>query len=170
MKYLINILFLVMVFFASCSPQRRLQRLLEHHPELMEQQSEPIILKHTDTLYIDSTTAQTEISPDEIENARGKADSMQADQVTIATATTDRATASLIYYAPTDKYSLSVDSYRDTVVFTLYDTIYVPRVIYSTEKKRTLKDTIYGGFGMVLISIILLIIIYVLFKKFLDNL
>lgn len=169
MKYLINILFIVMVFFSSCSPQRRLQRLLEHHPELMEQTNEPIIVTHTDTFYIDSTKAQTEIAPGEIENARGKADSMQADKVTIATATTDRATASLIYSAIQDRYSLDLETFHDTIIVTSTDTIFVPKVIYKVKKEATLKDTVLGGFAMIIIAIILLLIISYLTKRFLDN-
>ena len=158
-----------MMVFASCSPQRRLQRLLEHHPELIEQTVEPIILKHTDTLYIDSTHAQTEITPDEIENARGRADSMQADKVTIATATTDRATASLIYSATQDRYSLDLETFHDTIIVTSTDTIFVPEVVYKVKKETPLRDTVLGGFAMIIIAIILLLIITYLTKRFLDN-
>lgn len=169
MKYLINILFIVMVFFSSCSPQRRLQRLLEHHPELMERTVEAVIVTRTDTFYIDSTTAQTEITPDEIENARGRAESEQADQVTIATATTDRATASLIYSATRDRYSLDLETYSDTVIITSTDTVFVPEVVYKVKKETPLRDTVLGGFAMIIIAIILLLIITYLTKRFLDN-
>lgn len=169
MKYITNLLLIVMVFFASCSPQRRLQRLLEHHPELMEQTNEPIIVTHTDTFYIDSTKAQTEITPGEIEKARGRADSMQAEQVTIATATTDRASASLIYSAIQDLYSLDLETYSDTVIITSTDTVFVPKVVYKVKKEATLRDTILGGFAMIIIAIMLLLIITYLTKRFLDN-
>lgn len=169
MKYIVNILFIVMVVFSSCSPQRRLQRLLEHHPELMEQTNEPIIVTHTDTFYIDSTKAQTEIAPGEIEKARGRAESEQADQVTIATATTDRATASLIYSATRDRYSLDLETSHDTIIVTSTDTIFVPEVVYKVKKETPLRDTVLGGFAMIIIAIILLLIITYLTKRFLDN-
>lgn len=169
MKYITNILLIVVLFFASCSPQRRLQRLLEHHPELMEQTNEPIIVTHTDTFYIDSTKAQTEIAPGEIEKARGRADSMQAEQVTIATATTDRASASLIYSAAKNRYSLDLETYSDTVIITSTDTVFVPKVVYKVKKEATLRDTVLGGFAMLIIGIMLLLIISYLTKRFLDN-
>lgn len=169
MKYITNLLLIVMVFLSSCSPQRRLQRLLEHHPELMEQTNEPIIVTHTDTFYIDSTKAQTEIAPGEIEKARGRAESEQADQVTIATATTDRATASLIYSATRDRYSLDLETFHDTIIVTSTDTIFVPEVVYKVKKETPLRDTVLGGFAMIIIAIILLLIITYLTKRFLDN-
>jgi len=56
MRYILTYMTIVVVMF-SCSPQKKLQRLVKKHPELM--QKDTMIVEVRDTIYIESTSFDT---------------------------------------------------------------------------------------------------------------
>ena len=56
MRYILTYMTIIVVMF-SCSPQKKLQRLVNKHPELM--QKDTIFVEIHDTIYIESTSFDT---------------------------------------------------------------------------------------------------------------
>lgn len=56
MRYILTYMTIVVVMF-SCSPQKKLQRLVNKHPELM--QKDTMFVEIHDTIYIESTSFDT---------------------------------------------------------------------------------------------------------------
>lgn len=69
MKYIVIASFLLS-FLASCSPQKRFQRLIEKNPELIKELDTKIIIRDTivktDTIFIKGAVVETHINIDSI--------------------------------------------------------------------------------------------------------
>lgn len=167
MRKILHYIIIVLVL-SGCSPQKRLARLLDRHPELMEQREKEITITHTDTAYIagDSATVTFDLSL-----AKGEA-AAHDGRSTIAQVDAVRSSATLTLLDPdNDIFALSVETKPDTVTITHTDTLRVKEVVYKTEKEFVNKDlswadkmALYSG-RLLLIVLFILICVYVI-KRF----
>ncbi len=69
MKYIVIASFLLS-FLASCSPQKRFQRLIEKHPELIKELDTKVTIRDTivktDTIFIKGAVVETQVNIDSI--------------------------------------------------------------------------------------------------------
>jgi len=69
MKYTV-IAFVFLLSLASCSPQKRFQRLIEKNPELIKQLDTKVIIRDTivktDTIFIEGVVVETQVNIDSI--------------------------------------------------------------------------------------------------------
>ena len=69
MKYTV-IAFVFLLSLASCSPQKRFQRLIEKNPELIKQLDTKVIIRDTivktDTIFVEGTVVETQVNIDSI--------------------------------------------------------------------------------------------------------
>lgn len=149
----------------SCSPQRKLQRLLTKHPELMRVEKTPIVVTHTDTIVFEEEVADTafKIETETDENV-----------ATLATISTKRATATLSYNKSADSYSLEVKAKADSVPVTHTDTVEAETVFYNTEVKeveppRKWYERVLFKFGAFCLFLLLLVLISLIITKYITK-
>lgn len=161
--------FVTLIFTSSCSPQKRLARLLYHHPELMEEIHEPLPVLLIDTVYFKADSAETIFSTYIIEKEKEIAETIDSSHV-IAKANTDRSSATLSYDPKDDNFHLNVYTKKDSAVIIRTDTLLVPHTTYETYTKEVEKKTpwynrtVYA-FGTVTILILLLFLIGYFIKR-----
>lgn len=154
---------LIVLVLSGCTPQRRLERLLERHPELMEQKDTAITITKIDTLFLQGDSASVVF---DLSKAKESA-AMYDGRWTIAEVDAVHSSATLTLLDPTkDIFRLDVRQDPDTVVFVRTDTVKVKETIYKTkteylEKPLTWYDQFLNGFG--LFSLIILIIVLLLY-------
>ena len=70
MKYIIIAFVFLLSLLASCSPQKRLQRLIKKNPELIKELDTKVIIRDTivktDTIFIEGAVVETQINIDSI--------------------------------------------------------------------------------------------------------
>lgn len=165
-------LILICLCLGSCSPQRKLQRLLTKHPELMRVEKTPIVLTHTDTIVFEEEVADTAFK---IETEKEKALAVTDENVaTLATVSTKRATATLSYNKSADSYSLEVKAKADSVPVTHTDTVEAETVYYNTEVKeveppRKWHERVLFKFGAFCLFLLLLVLISLIITKYITK-
>lgn len=166
--YKIITLILICLCLGSCSPQRKLQRLLTKHPELMRVEKTPLVVTHTDTIVFEEEVADTAFK---IETEKEKALAETDENVaTLATVSTKRATATLSYNKSADSYSLEVKAKADSVTVTHTDTVEAETVFYNTEVKeveppRKWYERVLVKFGAFCLFLMLLVLISLIITK-----
>ncbi len=155
----------------GCTPQKRLSRLLDRHPELMEQTEKAIAITLIDTVVVPSDSATVTFDMGKAKESAA----MYDGRCTIAEVDAVRSHAALSLLDP-DKglYSLSVATKPDTFIIVRSDTVRVPEVIYSTrteyiEKGLPWYDKFLSGFGLSAMIILILFLCYALVKRFFYN-
>lgn len=165
-------LILICLCLGSCSPQRKLQRLLTKHPELMRVEKTPIVLTHTDTIVLVEEVADTAFK---IETEKEKALAETDENVaTLATVSTKRATATLSYNKSADSYSLEVKAKADSVPVTHTDTVEAETIFYNTEVKeveppRKWHERVLVKFGAFCLFLLLLVLISLIITKYITK-
>lgn len=167
-KIISLILIWLCVATSSCSPQRKLQRLITRHPELMRVEPTPIVVTHTDTIVFEEESADTTFK---IEAEKGKELAETSENVaTLATVSTKRATATLSYNKTSDSYSLEVKAKADSIPVTHTDTVEAETVYYNTEVKeveppRKWYERVLVKFGAFCLFLMLLVLISLIITK-----
>lgn len=167
-KIISLILIWLCVATSSCSPQRKLQRLITRHPELMRVEPTTIVVTHTDTIVFEEESADTAFK---IETEKEKALAETDENVaTLATVSTKRATATLSYNKSADSYSLEVKAKADSVPVTHTDTVEAETVFYNTEVKeveppRKWYERVLVKFGAFFLFLMLLVLISLIITK-----
>ena len=167
-KIISLILIWLCVVTSSCSPQRKLQRLITRHPELMRVEPTPIVVTHTDTIVFEEESADTTFK---IEAEKGKELAETSENVaTLATVSTKRATATLSYNKTSDSYSLEVKAKADSIPVTHTDTVEAETVYYNTEVKeveppRKWYERVLVKFGAFCLFLMLLVLISLIITK-----
>lgn len=169
-KILKILFFVTLIFTSSCSPQKRLARLLYHHPELMQEIEKPHPVILIDTVYFNADSAETTFSSDIIDKEKELADTVGSCHI-IAKADTERSSATLSYNPKDDKLSLKVYSKRDSAVIIRTDTVMVPHKTYETstkevESKTPWYDHLLNSFGMISIILFILFLLGYAIKRY----
>lgn len=170
MKRLLRYIVIVLIL-SGCTPQRRLERLLERHPELMEQKDTAITITKIDTLFLQGDSASVVF---DLSKAKESA-AMYDGRWTIAEVDAVHSSATLTLLDPNlDLFRLDVRQDPDTVVFVRTDTVKVKETIYKTkteyvEKDPTWYDQFLSGFGLFSMIILILFLCYVIIKRFSNN-
>lgn len=154
---------IIVLIISGCTPQKRLSRLLERHPELMEQKDTAITITKIDTLFLQGDSASVVF---DLSKAKESA-AMYDGRWTMAEVDAVHSSATLTLLDPNkDLFRLDVRQDPDTFVFVRTDTVKVKETIYKTkteylEKPLTWYDQFLNGFG--LFSLIILIIVLLLY-------
>ena len=156
MRKTAGILLIAMLLLSSCSAQRRLERLMLHHPEL----------RTADSLHVVNLTtvipgATNTILLPHIENDPCNCDSLLRDALKDGISTTaGKAQASLV---PTDSgIALQAQQLPDTII--IKDTVNVPVYVVKTAPREETKLEIffrYLGYFTAAIALVLLVIFIV---------
>lgn len=170
MKHFFRFAIIVLVL-SGCTPQKRLARILDRHPELMEQTEKEIVITKIDTAFFPGDSASVTF---DLSIAKELASSYDG-RWTIAEVDAVRSHAALSLLDPgKGLYSLSVATKPDTFIIVRSDTVKVPEVIYSTrteyiEKGLSWHDKFLSGFGLLAMIILILFLCYALVKRFFYN-
>lgn len=156
MRKTAGILLMAMLLLSSCSAQRRLERLMLHHPEL----------RTADSLHVVNLTtvipgATNTILLPHIENDPCNCDSLLREALKEGISTTaGNAQASLV---PTDSgIALQAQQLPDTII--IKDTVNVPVYVVKTAPREETKLEIffrYLGYFTAVIALVLLVIFIV---------
>ena len=156
MKKTAVILTIAMLLLSSCSAQRRLERLMLHHPEL----------RTADSLHVVNLTtvipgATNMILLPHIENDPCNCDSLLREALKEGISTTaGNAQASLV---PTDSgIALQAQQLPDTII--IRDTTYIPKyIIKAVPREETNEEIFFRYSGYIAWLIVLLgIVVYIL--------
>lgn len=161
MKKLITIAILSMLLF-SCSPQKRLQSLLKHHPELKADSTlYNVTLK--DTFVIKQSEKDTTFSGSILSNLSSTAEKNKS-----VTVTTNRAKATLTFM-PNNMLNLKAEQLSDTIYIYKNVTVPVPTYIYKTnyiKKELTTWQRLFIRVGRITFFLIIIIIVLFFLRLF----
>lgn len=162
---------IIVLIISGCTPQKRLSRLLERHPELMEQKDTAITITKIDTLFLQGDSASVVF---DLSKAKESA-AMYDGRWTIAEVDAVHSSATLTLLDPNkDLFRLDVRQDPVTVVFVRTDTLTVKETIYKTkteylEKPLTWYDQFLNGFGLISLIILISLLLSIVTKKFINH-
>lgn len=142
MKKIINLLIIALLLF-SCSPQKRLSRLLTHHPELMQ----------TDTMYVNDTVIIDPYVIDTIFDLPVMADTVIVEK--------EKIKVQVIKQPVPGKIRVVVERRTDTIY--INKPVYVNKIVYPIKDDSRWYDSLWFKYICLIISI--LIIFMLLFKS-----
>lgn len=166
-----NIIIFIVLVLSGCTPQKRLSRLLERHPELVTTTEREITITKVDTAFVPGDSASVTFDLSIAKELAAAHDG----RCTIAEVDAVRSHATLTLLDPENNiYGLNVSTKADTIVFVRTDTVKVPEVIYSTkteykEKDLPWYDKFLNGFGCLCLIILIILLLAFCIKKFITH-
>lgn len=161
MKKLIFITLLASLLF-SCSPQKRLQNLLNKHPEL-KADSTLYNVTVKDTFVIKQSEKDTTFSGSILSNLSSTAEKNKS-----VTVTTNRAKATLTFM-PNNMLNLKAEQLSDTIYIYKNVTVPVPTYIYKTnyiKKELTTWQRLFIRVGRITFFLVIIIIVLFFLRLF----
>jgi hypothetical protein len=161
---------LIVCLMASCSPQKRLARLVEKHPELLTENLSAVPVTLKDTLYLKPDSGSVVFS---MKEWREMAERFDGESL-IAKADAERSTATLsLIDEDRELVRLQVKTLTDTIVFIHNDTVFVPEITYKTEteyveKEQSWSDKLLHKSGKLFWLILLVLFFLFVFKRIVE--